>query len=93
MFVTIVLDVRSNSHEKHESVLAVPESAVQTIDDKTVVFIGEDKPGAYTLREVHLGQIAGGFYPVIKGLKKGERIVVSGTFVLKADLAKEDGGD
>jgi cobalt-zinc-cadmium efflux system membrane fusion protein len=34
------------------------------------------------------GSAVGGYVPVLSGLKEGEPVVVSGTFVLKADLGK-----
>lgn len=40
----------------------------------------------YEIRVVHLGGRAGNVYPVIDGLKAGERVVVQGAFALDADL-------
>jgi cobalt-zinc-cadmium efflux system membrane fusion protein len=37
---------------------------------------------------VTAGKSVGGWVPVTEGLKEGESVVVSGAFILKADLGK-----
>jgi cobalt-zinc-cadmium efflux system membrane fusion protein len=92
-FVTVAFDLAPDEDEKPKPVLAVPESAVQTIEDKPVVFVAGPQPNTFVKREVKLGELAGGYFPVTGGLKEGERVVVAGSFLLKADLGKEEGGD
>ncbi len=71
-----------------DPVLAVPEESVQTIEGQAVVFIAEDAPGAYIKRVVKVGPPIGRMVRVLDGLAEGERVVVSGSFILKADLGK-----
>ncbi len=70
-------------------VLAVPEAAVLTVEGGPAVFVAvEGEPGAFQKRAIVPGPAAGGWIPVRSGLKEGERVVVSGAFLLKAELAK-----
>jgi cobalt-zinc-cadmium efflux system membrane fusion protein len=70
-------------------VLAVPESAVQTIEGKPVVFVPfPEKANTFLKRPVTLGEAVGGMFPVLYGLREGETIVVAATFILKAELGK-----
>lgn len=67
-----------------ERTLAVPESAVINTGSRTVVY-RESAPGTYDMIEVKLGPRAGEFYPVIDGLKAGDRVATSGAFVVDAE--------
>lgn len=70
-------------------VLAVPDEAVQTIDGVTCVFVPvKDEPDAFKKRPVRLGDPVGRMLTVLDGLAEGEEYVVSGTFLLKAELGK-----
>lgn len=72
-----------------ETVLAVPESAVQTVEGKPAVFVPvEGEANTFAKREVRVGPAVGGMVPILSGLKSGERYVAEGSFVLKADLGK-----
>jgi multidrug efflux pump subunit AcrA (membrane-fusion protein) len=69
--------------------LAIPQSAVQTFEGKTVVFVPVDgEPNTFTPRAVKLGTRADGRVAVVEGLSAGQAIVVEGAFLLKAELAK-----
>jgi hypothetical protein len=65
-------------------VLAVPESAVIETGTRTIVFI-EVMPGMFDGVEAELGPRCGDYYPVIKGLEPGQRVVVAGAFLLDAE--------
>src|SRR6266404_1756171 len=67
----------------------VPKDAVQTIGNQQYVFVASDKPNEFILRPVHLGPEANGVYPVLEGLNVGERIVVLGSFLLRAEWVKQ----
>lgn len=72
-----------------QSVLAVPDSAVQTIEGKPVIFVPmADKPNTFLKRPVTLQTPTDGMYPVRYGLTEGEPFVSAGSFVLKAELGK-----
>ena len=82
-------DISAHVEGDGEAVLAVPESAIQTIDGSTAVFVpvkGEEN--TYAKRMISVGTYAGGMASVISGVEEGEQIVTSGTFILKADLGK-----
>jgi Cu(I)/Ag(I) efflux system membrane fusion protein len=65
-------------------VLAVPETAVIDTGSRKVVY-REASPGVYEGVEVRLGARAGGFYPVLRGLKAGERVATNGSFLIDAE--------
>lgn len=74
--------------------LVVPSSAIQRIDDKTVVFVPrEDEAGAFEVREIEAGADIDGYTKVIEGLKLGEKVVTKGSFTLKTQLEKGAMGD
>ena len=66
----------------------VPKDAVQTIGNQQFVFVATEKPNEFLLRPIRLGQESNGFYPVLEGLNVGERIVVEGSFLLRAEWLK-----
>lgn len=65
-------------------VLAVPESAVIDTGSKKIVYI-ESRPGVFDGIRVELGPESDGFYPVIKGLRAGERVAAAGAFLVDAE--------
>ncbi|GMV17559.1 MAG: efflux RND transporter periplasmic adaptor subunit [Myxococcales bacterium] len=72
--------------------VAVPESAVQELEGKTVVFVPADEPNAYAARPVVTGARAEGWVELVSGLAENEKLVVEGAFTLKsAALAAELG--
>ena len=62
-------------------VLAVPGSAVLTTGRRQLVYV-EEAPGVYRQVEPALGPRAGAWYPVLGGLKPGQRVVVRGNFLI-----------
>lgn len=64
--------------------LAVPVSSVLITGGKPIVFIYKGK-GYFIPKHITIGHRADGYYPVLSGLKNGERIVTSGTFLMSAD--------
>lgn len=71
-----------------EQVLSVPESALQTLDGKRVVFVAD--ADGLEARELRLGRRAGGRVEVLAGLEAGERYAATGSFVLKAEQEKSE---
>jgi cobalt-zinc-cadmium efflux system membrane fusion protein len=70
--------------------LTVPESSVQSIGDRQFVFLPlKDREGSFTIRAVHLGPAYKGYYPVLEGLKLGAEVVTEGSFILKAESARQ----
>jgi cobalt-zinc-cadmium efflux system membrane fusion protein len=66
--------------------LGVPTSAVQNIGAATVVFV--QFPEGFQKRQVVLGQSDERMVEVLSGLRPGEVIAVTNTFLLKAELLK-----
>jgi len=66
-------------------VLAVPAEAVLTTGRRQLVYV-ERQPGQYDMVEPKLGPRAGDFYPVLGGLKEGDRVVASGNFLLDSQF-------
>jgi len=82
MYATVML-----GEGEPRPVVVVPASAVQDIDGKPIVFVEEAK-GRYRRRDVTVGPERDGTLEVKTGLRAGERIVVTGAFLLKSELLK-----
>jgi membrane fusion protein, heavy metal efflux system len=67
--------------------LLVPSDALQQINNQDVVFV-RAAPDRFAIRPVEAGATADGRTPILDGLKPGEQIVVSGSFVLKSHFLK-----
>ena len=84
MYVTVGFQTRSGARAT-----LVPREAVQMIGERSVVYVpvaGEE--GRFTERVVTLGPDAGDAVQVLDGLKAGERIVVAGTYFLRAEAGR-----
>jgi membrane fusion protein, heavy metal efflux system len=72
-----------------DPVLAVPESAIQTVAGTTAVFVpvaaAED---TFAARPIVAGKAVGRMVPVLAGLQEAEPLVTAGSFILKAELGK-----
>lgn len=83
------------SQPRSASVLTIPDAAVLSDGDLRYVFI-EIKPNTYERRVVQITSTApagaatatSGRVIVLAGLRVGERVVVSGAFTLRSELAK-----
>ena len=72
--------------EERKVPIAVPEKAIQTIRDWSVVFV---KYGNFfEARPLELGENDGDRVEVLAGLKAGEQYVVQNSFVVKAEIEK-----
>ena len=72
------------SYRPAGEVLAVPETAVIGTSARTLVYV-QRAPDAFEGVEVTLGPRCGDFYPVIRGLEPGLRVVTSGAFLVDAE--------
>jgi YHS domain-containing protein len=66
-------------------VLALSAEAVLTTGRRQLVYL-EVEPGRYRLIEPVLGPRAGDYYPVVSGLKEGDRVVTRGSFLLDSQF-------
>lgn len=73
--------------------LVVPAEAIQTVENKTVVFVPAKKPGHFEAREIQAAEQTDGLRKVAAGLTAGERVVTKGSFVLKTQMLKAEMGE
>jgi cobalt-zinc-cadmium efflux system membrane fusion protein len=89
MFAT----ARIETGERGEPAVAVPAQSLQRMDERWVVFVPrEGEAGEFEVRPVERGRDLGSEVAVLAGLKPGERVVVEGAFVLRAEVEKREGG-
>ncbi len=71
-------------------ILAVPLSAVFTVEGDTAVFVTvSGEKNTFQKRRILAGPRVDDHLPVVSGLQENEQIVVNGGFILKAELGKE----
>jgi RND family efflux transporter MFP subunit len=88
MFVTVSFQSGSQ-----RPVTLVPRAAVQAVGERTVVYVPvDDAEGRFTERLVKLGPPVGEFFPVLEGLRSGERVVTEGSFFLRAEATRTRSG-
>lgn len=88
MFVTLSFQTGSG-----QRLTLVPRSAVQSIGDRTVVYLpvkGEE--AKFNERPVKLGPAVGDFMQVREGLKPGDKVVTDGSFYLRAEATRNRSG-
>lgn len=74
------------SGEGGDRAIAVPSTAVQTVEGKPMVFVRT--PGGFQGMPVTLGQTSGAMVIIKSGLKGSETIATTNSFTLKAELGK-----
>lgn len=85
MFVTVRVDTGAR-----QSVITVPEAAIQIFDGKPVVFLVEpDEKGAakFIRRDVEKGATVDGRTHVTSGLAAGDVVVTEGAFAVRASFS------
>lgn len=74
--------------------VALPQEAVQDLEGRKVVFVPGDRPGEFRAVPVQVGEaLPGGRVVLLSGLQAGQRVVVTGAFTLRSELAKGEIGD
>jgi len=74
-----------------QTVITVPEEAVQRMDGKDVVFVARPNASggaSFAKREVTTAGTIGGRTSILRGIAPGEMIVIEGAYAVKAELAK-----
>jgi len=75
------------SPQANQAPLVIPASAPLATGKRAVVYVEKPgKVGVYEGREIVLGPRAGDYYLVNKGLREGEKVVVSGNFKIDSAL-------
>lgn len=81
MFVTV--EVAAGAPRQ---VLAVPDEAVHTVENRSVVFLAAE--GGFTAQPVKTGRSQGGRTEILSGLAPGQRYAARNAFLVKAELGK-----
>ncbi len=68
----------------------IPAASIQNMNDMQVVFVATDKPNVFTVKQVRLGEENNGRFVVLEGLNVGDKIVTVGSFLLRAELLKQN---
>jgi cobalt-zinc-cadmium efflux system membrane fusion protein len=71
-----------------QAAVVVPKAAVQSIDGQSAVFVRT--PDGFQPRKIITGREDSGSFEVTSGLSSGDRIATANTFVLKADLGRDE---
>jgi membrane fusion protein, heavy metal efflux system len=80
------LDVVVTDDAATRSALAIPMSAVQHVDDRTVVYLADaNAPGKFIEREVRLGETSGDRVEIVSGVENGDLVVTGGSFYVRAE--------
>lgn len=80
--------IRTEDGTEQAPPLVIPDSAPLFTGKRSLVYVEVPKSSepTYEAREVSLGARVGHHYPVLSGLREGERVVMQGAFVLDSDL-------
>ena len=68
--------------------IAVPHSAFQIVERRTVIFVQHN--GEFEPRELELGRRSATHAEVLSGISRGELYVARGGFILKAELGRSE---
>ena len=71
--------------------VAVKASALQTVDEKQVVFIEVAK--SFEVREVEPGERDDEYIQIKSGVAAGEKYAAENSFLLKSELARPEPGE
>ncbi|OGW18844.1 MAG: hypothetical protein A2072_01770 [Nitrospirae bacterium GWC1_57_7] len=78
MFVNVEIAVSAGMR------LSIPIEAVIDSGTRKIVYV-EKKPGVYEMREVTLGSRGEQYVEVLRGIRKNERVVTSGNFLIDSE--------
>jgi cobalt-zinc-cadmium efflux system membrane fusion protein len=72
--------------DSRQAAVSVPASAIQSIEEQPSVFVRSGE--GFDVRGVTTGQSSDGLVEVTSGLKAGEQVASTGSFILKSELGK-----
>ncbi len=85
----IVLSNVEDGGAEPAPVVAVPDEAIQTVEGGPAVFVPvAGEPNTFAKRAISVGKPVGTMVPILSGLVEGERFVIAGSFILKAEIGK-----
>jgi len=84
MFANVAITVISGKR------LAIPTEAVLDSGLRKIVYV-EKKPGVYEMRDVKLGVSGERYVEVLSGIRKGEKVVTSGNFLIDSESQLRSG--
>ena len=84
--------LRLSSGAKEGAVVLIPQTSVQTLNNRPTVFVPGDEAGEFVARPVTLGRSSHGQVEVLEGLAPDGAVVVQGGFVLKSELMRDQLG-
>ncbi len=89
MFTSVSIAVAERANA-----LALPEAAIQTQRQQTILFVEQEK-NVFERRLVRTGIRFGGWVELLEGVGEKDNVVTSGSFLLKSELEKDSfgGGD
>ncbi len=76
-------------HQDEERFLIVPAESLQSVEGKQVVFI-KNAQNAFEAREVKVKSINKDQAAIREGIKEGEMVVTSGSFILKSKMLESE---
>jgi RND family efflux transporter MFP subunit len=74
--------------QSERTVPVVPVSAVQNIEGRQILFLPTSDPTIFELRPVRVGSEVNGRVPILEGANVGDRVVTTGSFMLRAEWLK-----
>ncbi len=83
-FSSLLMAATEEVIASRDLVLAVAESAVIDTGSRQFVY-REAEPDVFDQLEVQLGPRSGAFYPVLHGLRPGDRVATTGSFLIDAE--------
>ena len=72
--------------DSRQAKVVIPETAIQTVEDKPSVFVRTDD--GFKAQAVELGSRAAGQVEITQGLEPGVQVAAAGSFILKSELGK-----
>jgi cobalt-zinc-cadmium efflux system membrane fusion protein len=77
--------------ERSRKTAAVPDGAIQLLDERPVVFVAQPSASGtvqFERRNVDVGVKTDGQVEIVKGLRAGELAVIEGAFAVKSEFAR-----
>ncbi|MFV0387154.1 MAG: efflux RND transporter periplasmic adaptor subunit [Pyrinomonadaceae bacterium] len=66
----------------------IPQEAVQKMGNTDYVFVATDTPNTFIVKPVKVGDLKDEYFPVLEGIFVGDRVVTTGSFLLRAEWLK-----